>query len=500
VQTSQLVEDVELDLVLQTRLGLLHSSLNTVLRVLGDIEQTRKPNQGMITRADALTTLANTVEEGVSTLRGLLRDAMATLAREGIEILNALERACFDSRDSEDTYLDRQLLSFQHTSVGSDLREDVKDRLEELASIQAKVTSAQNTAEEHDELVAAAWNEYAKFHERCEGVFAEYVDLVRGVLVRDAGLDRDLCRIGDQLVRLWGRFKDYHWQSFTIPAATERGGMSAARLIRIGFPEWSVWSLALTAHEFGHVFASKHDRMRKFVDDNVTIGVASEAEIQTWVADVFATAVMGAAYVWAAMLLRADPASLLDAARVTVMLKTLETLDEEDEYLEDRERLKRAWEGARPRVEPAEPAVPALDLLLNRVVDEVYPRVPDVLHAAEWEQAIELVDRLEDESVSPQELAEDLQLGDLRRVLFAAWYARLRLTKPGSPHHADGSPNGHHAQLQSLAERTRSTCITLIERADQIDRGSASPGLMEQPSSPSNRMSKRPPNSWRVQT
>ena len=67
-------------------------------------------------------------------------------------------------------------------------------------------------AREQDQLDREAWRLFTECLEKCQELFAEYLDLVRGVLVRDAGLDRDLFRIADDLVRRT-TIAEYRWES-----------------------------------------------------------------------------------------------------------------------------------------------------------------------------------------------------------------------------------------------------------------------------------------------
>ena len=190
--------------------------------------------------------------------------------------------------------------------------------------------------------MADAWSCYRKALANCHELFVEYIDLVRGVLIRDAGLDQDLCRIADSLIKTWP-FSGSAWTSLSIPAEDERPGMSTAQLIRLGFPEWSLWSLPLVAREFGHVFTRKRDRIDTDVLQAAANNVRGEAELRSWAADIFATTVAGSAYPWAAIVLRADPDADLDQARVAVMLYTMELLKAPASYYDP---LALAWQGA----------------------------------------------------------------------------------------------------------------------------------------------------------
>ena len=76
--------------------------------------------------------------------------------------------------------------------------------------------------------------------------------------------------------------------------------------------------------------------------------------MRAWVADAFATCVTGPAYVWAAMLLRADPTSAVDQRRVAVMVDVLELLasglyDPDGNFVEVADRTRRTGGWPWPR-------------------------------------------------------------------------------------------------------------------------------------------------------
>jgi hypothetical protein len=451
VQTSSIVPDSDADLVLSTRLALLRSSLATVGTAISNIEDTRQPSRALSAYAQSLEQLRAVVSDTVTKLRAL------DLGLEGERLLWELTKAQYDAEPEVNP--DRALLRLQQTSVHRDLSEDVKSRLEELAVVEQLLKQRRDAdSAQREQLLQQAWVAYVELSRRCESVFAEYLDLVRGVVLRDAGLDRDLCRIGDALGRPWGRFKDYEWQSFTIPASCEQHGMSAARLIRIGFPEWSIWCLSLTAHEFGQVFAAQHDDVREFVrQQGETPGVEDEV-LQTWIADAFATEVMGPAYVWAAISLRTDPASDADHARVTVMLASLAQSDFDEVYAAKREQLAQAWAGARASVG----AAPAdhNEGLMRAAVERAHQLVGDPFDRSDWERSLNFADRLGDEQCDPVVLAGEIQPSDLRNILAGAWFARLaRETAAAEP------VGGLVSAIEKLAERARLTCIALIDTA-----------------------------------
>src|SRR6185503_8084314 len=91
-------------------------------------------------------------------------------------------------------------------------------------------------------------------YEESQEVFCECLEYIGGLALRDRGFDQRICDIGDHLIvscaKDWNNLK---WQSLTILAAQERLGQTMARIIRLRFPEWTIWTLPFTAREFAHV-------------------------------------------------------------------------------------------------------------------------------------------------------------------------------------------------------------------------------------------------------
>jgi hypothetical protein len=147
---------------------------------------------------------------------------------------------------------------------------------------------------------------YFKSRDEIESFFSEYVDVLRGVALRNAGFRDndsqlgDIFKIADQLPRLWPPIDGWEWQSLAVPSLTELNRKSQAYMLRIGFPEWTIWALPFVQNEFGHVFVAR------------TPGLATTAPGKEYeaglLADALATIQTGPAYACAALLLRLDPA------------------------------------------------------------------------------------------------------------------------------------------------------------------------------------------------
>ena len=98
--------------------------------------------------------------------------------------------------------------------------------------------------------------------------------------------------IADQMPRLWASVKGWRWSSLALPSRVEQNALTDSGVLRIGFPEWTIWALPLVQHDFG----------RNFVNHCEPTGVD-----EGLLADACATIVTGPAYACATLLLRLDP-------------------------------------------------------------------------------------------------------------------------------------------------------------------------------------------------
>jgi hypothetical protein len=329
---------------------------------------------------------------------------------------------------------------------------------DDLEAIEEAITAAETVDDtEKEQLLEKAWEDYELAYKGCQEIFADYVDLVRGVLARDAGLDADLCRIADELMRSWPLTGET-WESLSIPSYTEGSAGSKAFLIRLGFPEWSIWSLPLIAREYGNIAVATHPSVRKRLPLAVDEGFGSADELRVWAAEVFATAAMGPAYPWASTLLRADPRSAVDRKRVAIMLETLSLLGAGDTRIVE---LSTAWRRATGES-------PDLDEQTARFVREIWGKTANVRFKG-WEAADALTDDLLVE-LPVSKIATKLTGETLCNVLVAAWQARVSLVNRATLERRQGLSEdqrlARRSQLQQelvdLAKLVRETCMRVL--------------------------------------
>jgi hypothetical protein len=491
-------------LILRTRIQLLSSALTCVDRALDDLEgyrrsMSRSTRDGTESLPDRIDQIADEVARLIEPVRRVNLEFYEAVNEQTI----ALNKLAREAREESQNRTSR-LLVLKGTSV-EDLGYDVagiRSRLEKAADL--LVGSSNGEGHDEAERVQEAWNKYRECEDESTDVFRAYVDLVRGVLLRDAGLDRELCRVADALIPTWGGFKGYASKSVTIPTSSAGGDISAAQLIRIGFPEWTVWTLPLAAYEFGHVFARKHDA----IDDLLSaVPELSPTRTRMLIADAYATAVMGPAYVCAELLLRS---ALRDEQRVAVMLAMLERIDKApvSGYRSVRDRMERAWRSALAQDRSPAPAPAAGPLadepppeivddvrdpaaggspnpedsasgrpdLVQAVVDGVYAKVKVPFGEDEWQRASRLSDQIQS-GESTASIAGELGLAHLRQVLAAGWIARIRLYDEQPPSGEAPTEEALWEAVDRLGERVRDISIQVLRSAGENAEATASTGF-----------------------
>jgi hypothetical protein len=105
-----------------------------------------------------------------------------------------------------------------------------------------------------------AWRRYEdEVLKTTKPLFEEYVDLLGGLALRALGFDLGVAQSADTLLIILEDRMELPNSSVAVPAHTQALRMTVARIIRLGFPGWTMWDLPLAAHEFGHVVADREE-------------------------------------------------------------------------------------------------------------------------------------------------------------------------------------------------------------------------------------------------
>ncbi|MET4134358.1 hypothetical protein [Pseudarthrobacter sp. PvP090] len=316
-----------------------------------------------------------------------------------------------------------------------------------------------------------AWETYRKLiRDQSDALFSEYVEFLGGLALRDTGLggllpsplqegedegedeaedetedeaeyNRDVCVMADELIRqIYYIGSNDLWHSMAVPGRAGATVRSVSRMIRLGFPDWTVWAVPLAAYQFGLVVVDENDLVAKYPGPP---GV-SAGELRVALADAFATFTAGPAYALASMFTKLEPVpasianlpdSLSDSERVRMILSTLAFMDEDAIFEEFIGALRNQWEasiqhngvGSEPRPATGE-RVTAWSDYMNQFLGSKGGKIR--FDARRWHAAMEwpsLTDRetldLALSKVSPEQQT-------VRDVLNAAWYQRF--TSQGS--------------------------------------------------------------------
>lgn len=353
-------------------------------------------------------------------------------------------------------------LGLQGVQVDQELLDSLDYGINQEARRQANAVGRvlrklENAGENDDETLEKAWLKYAEIDAQSQDIFQECLELIGGLAIRDNEITRNFYWVADELIRNCARTSTGSpWLSFTVPAQREREAMKKVmgRIVRLRFPEWTIWSLPLTAHEYGHEVVQEKDLRSK---------VGEQAEewnqyhLDEILADSFATYTMGPAYACTAISLRLNPSGaytdnynrLADAKRAHVIFSMLWRMNDEannesqfdrDPYKDIIMRLEQQWKTVLGRIKlPGElGAVDAkrLEDLVDKIIGEIFPdvfRPPGEYHHGEhgWKLATTWANRwytqLEaNQNLDIPDLSKAYPLPELRDALNAAWLCRSR--------------------------------------------------------------------------
>lgn len=160
------------------------------------------------------------------------------------------------------------------------------------------------------------WKQLNKNRESCKLLFGESLAYLGGLLVRDYYSYHQIFSIADGLCEYLCKKTPVKQGLLTIPAV-EDSFSSMTNMIRVRFPDFSVWSLPVVAHELGHYVESErrgtsfpYDYSKILEKEGQGIGVLggrNELILIEQFADLFAVFALGPAYACMYIILSSDP-------------------------------------------------------------------------------------------------------------------------------------------------------------------------------------------------
>jgi hypothetical protein len=202
------------------------------------------------------------------------------------------------------------------------VREKANGALDRIDMLRDDLHDGQATRQE-------AWDSYARLRVDAQDVCRDCVELIGGFALREHlrpleeddqeaefFLDRRICTYAESVVEHCARAYPKFNILAAIPAAHDTVAKALGRIVRVRFPEWTIWSLPLAAFEYGLVVFSEGDFPAAALDDECKKREKAlpeedpgtrEQVTRLLFADAFATYLLGPAYASAAIVLRFDP-------------------------------------------------------------------------------------------------------------------------------------------------------------------------------------------------
>jgi hypothetical protein len=341
----------------------------------------------------------------------------------------------------------------ESTRINSDLRTIVQGRFEtKIRNMRKEIKSLRDQVND-DKPLDLCWNSFFVIRQECIPLLRECLDFLEGALIRSAELDGGICQVADRLLNDLERLTYVKWAGLTIMGDKEYFDQTA-NIIRIRFPDFNIWSLPITAHEFGHLieFELKEQSLRENLHPVREIirkeGIADPRigfYMRELFCDLFGVYTIGPAFACASLILNFNPLKACDdgvdhpsyAKRVYFILKALEKMNAEEPtkpYQDIITKLNNLWmDSAGPNGQLNPKDVAQLDYWLDElyfILDKHLP--PKVKYPArsmregwlvaqgwfgEWDKQLE-----DDQDISIPQGPLD---GQLRDVLNAAWLCRI---------------------------------------------------------------------------
>jgi len=363
---------------------------------------------------------------GMEAIVAKVTDEMARVSKTlslSMDIVKQMERKCF---------------SVNKTLVGGDIAALVKSEADPLVAKMNGIRSINGVpldpGKSWEDLRVAATS-------KTEAIFTSSVELLGGAALRDSGLDERIGLFADQLLAMANDKK-----LLALPTGQASAQQELARvfkgIIRVAFPDWTLWSLPAAALEYWKI------SYKKTVEPTLNANLANltpeerdavrEDDTQPLV-DAYATYIMGPAYACYAIGVLLAPESDTDQLRVRFTLTMLDAMSDavnpsSPPFVAVSRRLLEGWNAARiqmgrvPLVLDGPVADQDPETVRVRMIVRIFRNTLETITAAKFGMAIwndiqPWVDLLNQEGGATE--INVPQGADLRHVLNAIWLARI---------------------------------------------------------------------------
>lgn len=373
------------------------------------------------------------------------------------------------------------------------LRVQIERRIGALKDWQQQIAAARP---DDDTTLSAAWTNYRRILHESEGLLRECLEILGTLAMRHKDVDRRSLDIAEQLildcVGISSNKREYH---LLIPCLTDAITQARARVIRLRFPEWTIWDLPLLAHDAGRVAIrvtktserdnSPEDReLTRFLSNQADALLQQDPQLKQMVqpdgtgaaqaqecalkraevllADAYAALAIGPAYGFSAIRLRLSPTASgvdvpPDTYRAEILLCMLEWMSKDSggQYADSVGRLREEWNATLARLGP----VPPLDQVpvnylrqyaasFVNIYQEFFRRqlkYPFETVDVGWKRALEWSNgwRKQIDAGEPLTVPGNYRVENLRDVLNATWHCRV---------YAQSETHGNNAALARVGK------------------------------------------------
>jgi hypothetical protein len=364
-----------------------------------------------------------------------------------------------------------------------------------------------------DAALSAAWTGYLKILGKSRTILQECLEVIGTLAIRNKDLDKRILYMADELIRSCLKLTTGdEYRYLTTHGMEGTFTKTSARIIRLRFPDWTIWDLPLAAHELGHVLVNQRRDEEKACDEenrvyepfvmkqrdslvehdleltkttsDISAKQWAEARVHEFLAEGFATYTMGPAYASSAILLRLDPAvnakegQPSHAQRAYLILSMLgwmsATSKLQDPFSVIIGRLRKDWDTVMNHVnstgKPSRADETWLEGLVQALGGELWKKdlrgtamYPLTGDRQGWTRAGSLAANWKTQLDQSQELVcPDDFPGSMRDVLNAAWLCRLQI---------EGSSEDQASKFNKLAKVGQDLCHEIIDATPSTGGG-----------------------------